>query len=70
MISKTLGSGSIRCEVEAVEDGTSSQYVIDREIGSEPRVTRDGMRDSLAQEILHEIREPLRSARCSHAAAI
>ncbi|HEY5382496.1 MAG TPA: hypothetical protein VIJ65_09585 [Acidobacteriaceae bacterium] len=55
MISKTLGSGSIRCEVEVVEDGTSSQYVIEREIGSEPRVTRDGTRDSLAQDILHEI---------------
>ena len=36
MISKTLGSGSIRCEVEVVEDGTSSQYVIDREMALDP----------------------------------
>lgn len=55
MISKTLGSGSIRCEVEVVEDGTPSLYLIDREIGTEPRVTRDGNRDPLAQDILHEI---------------
>jgi ABC-type enterochelin transport system ATPase subunit len=55
MLSKTLGSGSIKCEVEVIEDGTSSQYVIDREIGSDPRVSRDGTRDPLAQDILHEI---------------
>ena len=55
MISKTLGSGSIRCIVEVVEDGATSSYVIDREIGSEPRVSRDGLRDSLAQDVLHDI---------------
>jgi DNA repair exonuclease SbcCD ATPase subunit len=55
MITKTLGSGSIRCTLDVVDDGISCEYVIDREIGSEPRVSRDDVRDSLAQDVLHDI---------------
>lgn len=55
MITKTLGAGSVRCVVEVEEDGQSVEYTIDREIDGDPRVLRNGARDALGDEILHEI---------------
>src|ERR1035437_658843 len=55
IITKTLSAGSVRCVVEVIEDGQAVEYVIDREIGSPPRVLRDGTRDVLGNDILHDI---------------
>jgi predicted ATPase len=55
MITKTLGPGSVRCVVEVTEDDQVTEYVIEREIGGPPRVLRDGTRDVLGNEILHDI---------------
>ncbi len=55
MVTKTLGPGSVRCIVQVLEDGQIADYVIEREIGSEPRVLRDGTRDVLGNDILHDI---------------
>ena len=37
------------------EDDQVTEYAIEREIGGPPRVLRDGSRDVLGDEILHEI---------------
>jgi hypothetical protein len=55
MISKTLGAGSVKCVVEVEENGQSTEYSIEREIDELPRVSRNGVRDPLAEELLHEI---------------
>jgi ABC-type Mn2+/Zn2+ transport system ATPase subunit len=55
MITKTLGAGSVRCAVEVEEDGQAVEYTIDREIDGEPRVFRNGARDALGGDLLHEI---------------
>src|SRR5438105_1137802 len=54
-ITKTLGAGSVRCTLEAVEDGRSSEYTIDRETDGKPRVLRNGAPDLLGDDLLHEI---------------
>lgn len=55
MITKTLGAGSVRCNVEVQEDGQTVEYTIDREMDGVPRVLRDGARDALADDIIHDI---------------
>ena len=55
MITKTLGAGSVRCVVEILEDGHGIEYTIDREMDGEPRVLREGVRDAIGDEILHDI---------------
>lgn len=55
MITKTLGAGSVTCLLEVMEDGQTSEYAIEREIGGVPRLARGGVRDTLAQDLLHEI---------------
>jgi len=55
MITKTLGAGSVRCTVEVEEGGQIVEYTIDREIDGAPRVLRDGARDALADDVLHDL---------------
>jgi DNA repair ATPase RecN len=55
MITKTLGAGSITCVLEVLEEAQTSEYTIEREIGGAPRLARNGVRDSLAEDLLHEI---------------
>lgn len=55
MITKTLDAGSVRCVVEVTDDDQTTEYVIQREIGEPSRVLRDGTRDVLGNEILHDI---------------
>jgi DNA repair ATPase RecN len=55
MITKTLGAGSVTCLLEVMEDGQTSEYAIEREIGGTPRLARGGVRDTLAEDLLHEI---------------
>ena len=55
MLTKTLAAGSVQCLVEVTEDGQTTEYVIEREIGEPSRVLRDGTRDVLGNEILHDI---------------
>jgi predicted ATPase len=55
MITKTLGAGSVRCTVEIEDDGQTVQYTVDREIDGAPRILRNGVRDALGDDVLHEI---------------
>ncbi len=55
LITKTLGPGSVRCTILVEEDGEKTEYTIDRETGGLPRVSRNGARDALGDELLHEI---------------
>jgi predicted ATPase len=55
MITKTLAAGSVRCVVEVTEDSQRTEYIIEREVGGPPRVFRDGSRDPLGNDILHDI---------------
>ncbi|HET9285846.1 MAG TPA: hypothetical protein VFR24_28165 [Candidatus Angelobacter sp.] len=55
MITKTLGAGSVRCIVQVEEESQVVEYTIDREIDGTPRVLRDGTRDALADDVLHDL---------------
>lgn len=55
MIAKTLGAASVRCVVEVCDGNEAVEYTIDREIGTAPRVLRDGTRDLFADALLDEI---------------
>jgi len=55
VITKTLGAGSVRCVLQVEEDGESTEYIVERELDGRPRITRDGSRDILGDDILREI---------------
>jgi len=55
LITKTLGAGSVRCAVVVEDDGESVEYTIDREIGTGPRVLRNGTRDALGDDLLEDV---------------
>ena len=61
MLKKTLGAGSVRCVFEVEDEGQVTKYTIDREIDGLPRVVRNGARDPLGDDVLHEIEIPLRA---------
>ena len=45
MVAVTLGVATFECEIEARHSGESIRYRVEREIGSEPRLYRDGVRE-------------------------
>ena len=55
LITKTLGAGSVKCTVLVEEEGQLSEYTIEREVDGAPRVLRNGTRDTLGEDLLHEI---------------
>ena len=55
LITKTLGAGSVKCTVLVEEEGQLAEYTIEREVDGTPRVLRDGTRDTLGEDLLHEI---------------
>lgn len=55
LITKTLGAGSVCCVVVVEDDGESVEYTIDREIGTGPRVLRNGTRDALGDDLLEDV---------------
>lgn len=55
LIKATLGPGSIRCELVAHSGTEESRQVLEREIGSEPRIFQDGVREHAQRDMLHTI---------------
>lgn len=56
VITKTLGpAGSVRCEIAVHDEASTETFVIEREVGAEPRILRNGVRDSLSDDLLNEI---------------
>lgn len=55
LIEKTLGPGSIRCEVQRQNDGNSIYQVLEREVEGETRLFRDGVREHTQRDMLGEI---------------
>lgn len=51
MIKATLGSGSIRCEV----DSEGAAFVVEREVDDTPRIYADGVREHADQQVLNQI---------------
>ena len=56
IIDKTLRAGSVRCEIETFDANRAHQDVsIEREVGAEPRIFVDGVREHTDQDLLHQI---------------
>ena len=55
IIAATLGAGTARCIVTYSEKDEPIQYSIEREIGSEPRLHRDEVREHTKRDLLHKI---------------
>ena len=55
LISATLGAGSVRCELEAEAATGTTHHVIERELGSPPRLFQDGVREHTSRDILDSI---------------
>lgn len=55
LVRATLGAGSVRCEIKSHNKDASSELVIEREVGGEPRIFLDGVREHASQEVLHGI---------------
>ena len=56
IIDKTLRAGSVRCEIETSDAVGAQQHVsLEREIGAEPRIFVDGVREHTNQDLLHRI---------------
>lgn len=55
LITRTLGAGSVRCVVDVSVDSATHTYEIERELGSDPRITRNGERDPLVNDLRHDI---------------
>jgi DNA repair ATPase RecN len=53
MIKVTLEGGSLRCETLDLEDETS--YNLERDVQSEPRIYREGVKDHTDTRLLHQI---------------
>jgi AAA domain, putative AbiEii toxin, Type IV TA system len=55
LIAATLGAGSIRCDLEAEAAAGTTRHVVERELGSPPRLFQDGVREHTALDILEGI---------------
>jgi hypothetical protein len=55
LVKETLGAGSVRCETTADADGEPAAHVVEREVGGEPRVYLDGVREHASRSALHKI---------------
>jgi len=57
LVRATLGAGSVRCETTDAGAGADHQSVqlIEREVGGEPRVYSDGVREHANRDVLHQI---------------
>ena len=55
IIDKTLGAGSVRCELSREAPAGPSRMTLEREVGSAPRVFIDGVREHADHGVLHDI---------------
>jgi predicted ATPase len=53
MIKETLEGGSVRCETWDCDEGTS--YSVERDVGSEPRIYKEGVKDHTDTSLLHQV---------------
>lgn len=52
MIAATLGVATFECVLEAVQNNEKTDFVVEREIGSDPRLFRDGIRELTDSSLL------------------
>ena len=56
IIKTTLRAGSVRCElVETAEDSSQHRVTLEREVGGEPRIFLDGVREHTNRDLLRKI---------------
>jgi chromosome segregation ATPase len=55
LVKATLGAGSVRCETTNGTEGAQSSLIIEREVGGNPRVFLDGVREHASRDALHQI---------------
>ena len=55
IIKTTLRAGSVRCELETAEDSSQHRVTLEREVGGEPRIFLDGVREHTNRDLLREI---------------
>jgi DNA repair ATPase RecN len=55
LVKHTLGPGCVQCEIITENSIDEIRYVLEREVGSAPRIFQDGVREHAHREILHGI---------------
>lgn len=55
LVGATLGAGSVRCETTVQGGPVATSHVVEREVGGEPRVFLDGVREHASRDILHQV---------------
>lgn len=55
LVFATLGAGSVRCEAANNDIADLSALLIEREVGGEPRIFVDGVREHAGRDVLHQI---------------
>ena len=55
IIGTTLRAGSVRCELETADNGSRHEVTLEREVGGEPRIFLDGVREHTNRDLLRKI---------------
>ena len=55
IIKNTLRAGSVRCALEAADSGSQQEVTLEREVGGEPRIFVDGVREHTNRDLLRDI---------------
>ena len=55
IIEATLRAGSVRCELERADNGSEHEVTLEREVGGQPRIFLDGVREHTSHDLLGEI---------------
>ena len=55
MIKTTLRAGSVRCELETADSSSQQDVTLEREVGGEPRIFVDGVREHTNRDLLRKI---------------
>ena len=55
IIKETLRAGSVRCELERADTSSEHEVTLEREVGGQPRIFLDGVREHTSHDLLGEI---------------
>ena len=55
IIKTTLRAGSVRCELETADSSSQPEVTLEREVGGEPRIFVDGVREHTNRDLLRDI---------------
>ena len=55
IIENTLRAGSVRCELEIADSSSQQKVTLEREVGGEPRIFVDGVREHTNRDLLRDI---------------